>query len=154
MNDQIQFQSVQPENAPWDLLLLADPSEKNVKAYLEKGICYIAKIANEIVGEFVLLPKSQQVYELMNIAVLPEYQGQKIGKILLRSAISISQQRGATELELGTGNSSLSQLAFYQKAGFRIVGVIPNFFIDNYEEPIYENGIQCRDMIRLKLNLS
>ena len=41
----------------------------------------------------------------------------------------------------------------YQKAGFRITGVIPNFFKDNYDEEIIENGIPCRDMIRLTLEL-
>ncbi|RIO99278.1 GNAT family N-acetyltransferase, partial [Staphylococcus gallinarum] len=48
-----------------------------------------------------------------------------------------------------TGNSSIGQLAFYQKAGFRIVAVEMNYFVNNYEDPIYENGILCRDLIRL-----
>jgi hypothetical protein len=44
-------------------------------------------------------------------------------------------------------------LALYQKCGFRIVGVDLDFFIRHYPEKIYENGIQCRDMIRLSLDL-
>ena len=57
-------------------------------------------------------------------------------------------------VEVGTGNSSLDALAFYQRAGFRIVGVIPDFFVDNYPEPIVENGIRCIDMVRLRLTLT
>ncbi|MGX8177137.1 GNAT family N-acetyltransferase [Exiguobacterium artemiae] len=52
-------------------------------------------------------------------------------------------------IEIGTGNSSIGQLALYQKCGFRIVGVDLNFFLRHYEEDIIENGIRCTDMIRL-----
>lgn len=44
--------------------------------------------------------------------------------------------------------------ALYQKCGFRIVGIDRDFFTDHYPEPIYENGIWCRDMIRLSIHLS
>ena len=36
-----------------------------------------------------------------------------------------------------------------QKCGFRITGIDIDFFIRCYQEEIFENGIQCRDMIRL-----
>lgn len=56
-------------------------------------------------------------------------------------------------LVVGTGNSSFDQLALYQKCGFRMKGIIEDYFIEHYEEPIFENGIQCRDMIRLSLKI-
>jgi ribosomal protein S18 acetylase RimI-like enzyme len=56
-------------------------------------------------------------------------------------------------LEVGTGNSSIGQLALYQKCGFRITGIDYNYFIRHYDEPIFENGIPCRDMIRLAIDL-
>ena len=150
----IQFQAVKQNKVPWDLLLLAQPSLKNIQADLKHGLCHIAKIDSEIVGVFVIVQKVEQLWEIKNIAVATKYQGQKIGKAILAQAISVAQNLGAREIEVGTGNSSLNQLAFYQKAGFRIVGVIPNFFIENYDEPIYENGIHCRDLVRLKYKLT
>lgn len=57
------------------------------------------------------------------------------------------------ELMIGTGNSSINQLALYQKCGFRVIGVERDFFINNYDEPIFENGIQCVDMIRLSIEI-
>lgn len=54
---------------------------------------------------------------------------------------------------VGTGNSSLDQLAFYQKGGFRICGVDRDFFVQNYDQQIVENAIQCLDMIRLSMEL-
>ncbi|MGK7951654.1 MAG: GNAT family N-acetyltransferase [Xenococcaceae cyanobacterium] len=150
----IRFQEIKQNEVPWDLLLLAQPSLENIQTDLKQGLCHVAKIDSEIVGVFVIVQKSERLWEITNIAVAPKYQGQKIGKAILAHAISVAQNLGAREIEIGTGNSSLNQLAFYQKAGFRIVGVIPDFFTENYNEPIYENGIQCRDSIRLKYRLT
>ena len=150
----IQFQEIKPNEVPWDLLLLAQPSLEIIQADLKQGLCHVAKMGGEIVGVFVIVQKSEQLWEITNIAVAPQYQGQKIGKTILAQAILVAKNLGAIEIEVGTGNSSLNQFAFYQKAGFRIVGVIPDFFSENYDQPIYENGIQCRDLIRLKYQIS
>lgn len=54
---------------------------------------------------------------------------------------------------VGTANSSIGNLAFYQKVGFRITEVKKDFF-SKYPEPIFENGIQALDMIMFEKNLS
>jgi len=41
----------------------------------------------------------------------------------------------------------------YKKEGFEVFGVRKNYFVDNYPEPIYENGTQLKDMIMLKKEL-
>lgn len=140
-------------NPPYSLLLLADPSHQQIQTYLKTGIGYQAIIDDQVVGVYVLQLRSTGHYELMNIAVLEAHQGKGIGKTLLQHAIDYCRQKQAHTLEIGTGNSSLSQLAFYQKLGFRIVRVIPNFFVTHYDEPIFENGIQCRDMLILSMQL-
>lgn len=76
-----------------------------------------------------------------------------IGKQLVLHAIQTAKTRGYRTIEIGTGNSGIGQLALYQKCGFRIVGVDIDFFIRHYSEVIYENGIQCRDMVRLSQDL-
>lgn len=137
----------------WDLLLLADPSEVLVREYLADGKLYAASWDGVTVGIFVLLPIEDILWELKNIAVSPEWQGKGVGKVLLAEAISTARDLGAVCLEVGTGNSSISQFAYYQKAGFRLDRIAKNYFTLNYDEPIFENGIQCRDMVFLKMNL-
>lgn len=139
---------------PMDLLLLADPAEELVKAYLDKGQCYITKAGNKIIGVYVLVPLNNQTVELINIAVHEQHQGKGIGKELVLDAIEKSKELGYQKIEVGTGNSSINQLALYQKCGFRIVSVDKDFFKINYPEEIVENGIPCVDMIRLERILS
>lgn len=137
----------------WDLLLLADPSRSAIEEYLSDSRLYAADWDGVIVGVFVLLPVEDSLWELKNIAVAPEWQGKGGGKALLNHAVTKAKELGAETLEVGTGNSSLDQLAFYQKAGFRMDRIAKNYFTLNYDEPIFENGIECRDMVFLKMSL-
>ncbi|KTS81891.1 acetyltransferase [Paenibacillus jamilae] len=142
------------ENCPLELLLLADPSRQLVEEYLKRGQCCVAEIEHQIVGVYVLLPTRPETIEVVNIAVAEVMHGKGIGRQLVTHAIETARSQGYKTLEIGTGNSSIGQLALYQKCGFRIVGVDLDFFVrHNYLEEIYENGIQCRDMIRMSQDL-
>ncbi|MCR6110877.1 GNAT family N-acetyltransferase [Bacillus sp. A301a_S52] len=131
------------------LLMQADPSEANVKKHFEDGECYCMMQQHTTVGAYILVERDSATAEIVCISVSEEWQGRGIGKQLIAHAGELTTQRGYKSLEVGTGNSSIDQLAFYQKCGFRITGVETNFFLDHYVEPIYENGIQCMDMVRL-----
>ncbi|WP_404355047.1 GNAT family N-acetyltransferase [Cytobacillus firmus] len=141
------------EPPPMNLLLLADPSIEFIKDYVNRGETYFAEINGEVVGVYILLATRPGTCEIINIAVSDKYQGEGIGRKLLEHAIELAFQGGYKTLEIGTGNSSIGQLAFYQKCGFRITGVDRDFFVRHYKEDIIENGIHCRDMIRLSMDL-
>ncbi|HWO78263.1 MAG TPA: GNAT family N-acetyltransferase [Bacillus sp. (in: firmicutes)] len=141
------------EKPPMELLLLADPSEVIVQEYVNRGECFVAESEQEIFGVYVLIPTRPKTVELVNIAVAESYRGKGIGKQLVDSAIQKAKAGGFKTIEIGTGNSSIGQLVLYQKCGFRIIGVDLDFFLRHYPEEIYENGIHCRDMIRLSQDL-
>ncbi|UHA75750.1 GNAT family N-acetyltransferase [Paenibacillus sp. 481] len=141
------------ETPPMDLLLLADPSTRIVEGYLKRGQCFVAEGEGCIVAVHVLLPTRPDTIELVNVAVSERHQGKGVGKQVVRAAIEKAKQLGYATIEVGTGNSSTGQLALYQKCGFRIVGVDLDFFTRHYDEEIVENGIPCRDMIRLSQDL-
>ena len=148
------IRKLQPDEAPpMDLLLLADPSRKIIEAYLTRAECFVMENQNQLIGAYVLLPTRPETIELVNIAVQENFQNKGIGKQLIRHALERAKEQGFQMLEVGTGNSSIAQLAFYQKCGFRITGVDKDFFIEHYEEELMENGIPCRDMIRLSKSL-
>lgn len=141
------------EEIPYELLYLADPSKEAVTDYIGRGTLYSAYIDNKVVGAYVILMTRPLTLEIMNIAVEELHQRKGIGKVLINHAINTSKDLNAKVLEIGTGNSSIYQLAFYQKCGFRITGIDKDFFKKHYKETIIENGIECIDMIRLSMDL-
>ncbi len=134
------------------LLLEADPSEKQVRTYLASSHIYVAKQGDKDVGVCVIKPLENNSAELMNIAVCPHLQAGGIGRQLLEHVIEQSRQQGLKNLTLGTGTFGY-QLTFYQRAGFRVTSIDKDFFLIHYDEPIFENGIQHKDMLRLTLAL-
>ncbi|MBO6516771.1 MAG: GNAT family N-acetyltransferase [Bacteroidia bacterium] len=142
------------EEIPFDLLELADPSREQIELYLNTGTCYIAKSDSQVVGVLVLVQVGAGTVEIKNIAVKESEQGKGYGKALLQYSDKTSRELGFEKLLIGTGNSSLAQLALYQREGFEIDRVVKNFFVKNYAEPIFENGIQCKHMVILVKDLT
>ncbi|UOQ47673.1 GNAT family N-acetyltransferase [Gracilibacillus caseinilyticus] len=140
------------EVPPMELLVEADPSPHLVQEYLKNGECYVMEHNRKIIGVYVLVSAGDSAVELVNIAIADKYRGQGLGKQLVQDAIQRAYKAGYKSIEVGTGNSSINQLALYQKCGFRLAAIDKDFFIRNYQQKIYENGIICRDMIRLRLD--
>jgi len=136
---------------PKDLLLLSDPSEEVIAEYIDASIQFVARLDAVIVGALLLLKTRPGTMEIMNVSVYEEYQNKGIGRQLITKAIEFAKVSGMKSLEIGTGNPGVIQMMLYQKCGFRIVGVEPDYFRKNHEEKIFENGIECRDMIRMRL---
>ncbi len=137
--------------APMALLLLADPSERKVRAYLPAARCFAALQDGGIAGVCAVVPLGPGRHELMNIAVDPARQQRGIGARLLAHVIDTYRREGAERLEVGTGAFGY-QLAFYQRHGFRVFQVERDFFLRHYDEAIIEHGIQHRDMLRLAID--
>lgn len=148
----VDVQVVPADRAPMDLLLEADPSEEKVRAYLRHSTCYLARLNGAHVGVYVLRSLSDARIELMNIAVAPAHRRRGLGAMLLRHAIESAKRSGARRLELGTGTFG-HQLAFYQRAGFRVVAVEKDYFLKHYPSPLIEQGIQHKDRLWLELAL-
>ena len=151
MKNSLQIKETAPSEAPMDLLLQADPSLSKVQGYLKGSRCFTASLQGQCVGACIVQEISAGVHELMNISVRADNQKMGVGRRLLRHAIASVRDSNATRMEIGTGTFGY-QLAFYQREGFRVDAIDKNFFLLNYQEPIYENGIQLKDMLRLVLH--
>lgn len=130
-----------------DLLLLADEQEDMIDRYLSRGRMYILD-DDGIKCECVVTDEGNGVLEIKNIATVPEYQGKGYAKAMIDFVVN--KYKGQyTVVQVGTGDSPLT-IPFYEKCGFVYSHSLPNFFIDNYDHPISENGIQLVDMVYLK----
>jgi len=150
INPLITFRALgQNDQVPYELLLLADPSRKLVDEYLNHSEVYLATIHDDILGVIVLTPLSTVTMEIKNVAVRPDSQGQGIGSFLISQAIQICADRKIKSICIGTADSSRRQLALYQRLGFKVSVIWNEFFIENYPEPIFEDGVQAKDMVML-----
>ncbi|MBC2185723.1 GNAT family N-acetyltransferase [Listeria sp. FSL L7-0253] len=135
---------------PLHLLLEADPSEKQIATYFDKSHVIQLVHTTKIIGVVCLFPLNANQLEIMNIAVSAEHRNQGIGKQLLEKTLDYAIQNHFSKIIVKTGNSSIDQLAFYQKNGFRMQQIIPNYFVEHYPgQTIIENGIACLDQIML-----
>nr|WP_320113943.1 GNAT family N-acetyltransferase [uncultured Desulfuromonas sp.] len=146
------YTEIKPNEVPINLLLEADPSERIIRSYLDDSWCFVATLHGQIVGACIAKAIGTDVAEIFNISVYPEFQKRGIGSGLLRFSLQALAGKKIQRVELSTGTFGY-QLAYYQRAGFRVETVVKNYFLETYPEPIIENGIQLKDMLRLYITL-
>lgn len=130
-----------------ELLLLGDEQENMIDRYLERGAMYVLEDP-EPAGVCVVTDEGNGILELKNIAVSPAVQGRGYGRAMLK--FLQSRYRGQYRLlQAGTGDSPLT-VPFYEACGFRRSHVIPDFFTQHYDHPIFEAGVQLRDLVYLQ----
>ena len=134
-----------------DLLLLADEQENMIDKYLEIGDMF-ALYDDDLKSICVVISIDESTCELKNIATYKKYQGKGYSKALIKFISDFYKNNYQTML-VGTGEVP-TILSFYENCGFEKSHRIKNFFIDNYDLPMFEEGIQLIDMIYLKKNLN
>jgi aminoglycoside 6'-N-acetyltransferase I len=141
------------EKIPYDLLLLADPTQEAINKYIFNSTIYVLEQDNRIIGVYALQTVSRTAIEIKNIAIATAYQGRGMGKLLLRDAVLRAKEKGFKTIIVGTGDASTKQLCLYKEEGFEVFDFRKNYFVDNYSKPIYENDIQLKDMVMLRKEL-
>ncbi|MFY9590913.1 MAG: GNAT family N-acetyltransferase [Bacteroidales bacterium] len=129
-----------------DLLLLADEQESMIDKYLERGEMFVLN-DDGVKAECVVTKETDGIYEIKNIAVMPDFQRKGYGKRLID--FLFSYYTDCNVMLVGTGDVP-SSLSFYKKCGFVESHRIKNFFTDNYDHPMFEDGKQLVDMVYLK----
>ena len=133
-----------------DLLFLADEQEEMIEEYLSRGTMYVLE-DDGIKGECVVTDEGDGILEIKNIATIPEVHGKGYGRRLI-DFVEREYSGRFSILQVGTGDSPLT-IPFYEKCGFTRHHVIKDFFLENYDHPIFEEGVQLTDMIYLRKNL-
>ena len=126
-----------------NLLLEADPDENVVNKYINKSDMYIGIEDNKVVCVIVITEVDNDGCELKNIATLKEYRGRGYAKKLLEYVFKEYSMK-YKRMIVGT---SENMIPFYVLNGFtNYHHTVKNFFIDNYNEEIWDGDLHCIDM--------
>lgn len=135
-----------------DLLLLADEQEEMIDRYLERGDMFVLQDEHKkAIAVAVVTVEGDNVVELKNLAVLKEEQGKGYGKRMIEYVCKFYSEKYRM-LFVGTGDVDVT-VVFYKHCGFTYSHRVKNFFIENYDHPIYEDGVQLKDMVYLSRNI-
>lgn len=134
-----------------DLLLLADEQESMIRKYLDRGELF-ALYDPDLKTVCVVTQEDRKTREIKNIATYEGEQCKGYASAMIGYVMESSKGK-CDELILGTGDDE-KILSFYKKFGFGYSHTVKDFFVDNYDHEIFENGQQLRDMIYLKAKIS
>ena len=126
------------------LLLLGDEQENMILRYLYRGKMTALWQKEQVIGVSVVTQEEERLWELKNIAVLPEYQAMGYGRRLLEDWCRRLEGQGV--LQAGTGETPKT-MGFYIACGFQFSHRITDFFIHHYDHQIVEDGIVLNDMV-------
>lgn len=129
------------------LLLLADEQEDMIDRYLEEGTMFVLDEGG-VKAVCVVTDQGDGVLEIKNLATDPACQRRGYARMLIDYVTQAYKDQYSTLL-VGTGDSPLT-VPFYEKCGFVRSHILENFFIDNYDHPIFEAGVQLVHMVYLK----
>jgi ribosomal protein S18 acetylase RimI-like enzyme len=139
------------------LLLLADESLEQVRSYMQRGDLFaFVDRDGEAVGIVLTIADECGSVELKAVAVDATRQNLGIGRRMLAAVLDELRRRGVRRAIVGTANAGIAQLAYYQKAGFRLLRIERDFFSParGYPAVMEDNGIRLRDMVWMDLDLS
>lgn len=147
-NNYYYLKKIEDKKKNLDLLLLADPEEEAIDKYIND--CEIFEFYHKdiLIGQGAIKQLSSTIYEIKNFAIYEKFHNCGYGKILL-NLLYKKYLENFKNIEILVGTSEQG-VGFYKKCGFQFSHVIKDFFVTNYKQPIFENGIQCKDMFYLK----
>lgn len=131
-----------------DLLLLADEQESMIDKYLDRGKLF-ALYDDGLKSICVVTDEGNGSYEIQNLATYEQFQGKGYGKALVKHIFNF--YKGSTML-VGTGDVPWI-LSFYERCGFVLSHRIENYFLEHYDKPMFEEGVQLKDKVYLKADL-
>lgn len=131
-----------------EILLIGDEDVTMVNKYLEASTLFALYDNNILTSICAVMEIDSQTVEIKNLATYPQYRNQGYASALLNFVFDRYKENYKTVI-LGTGENEKT-LRFYKKRGFVEFDRVKNFFVDNYDRPIFEDGKQLKDMIYLK----
>lgn len=117
-----------PEAAQW--------SETALESLLGAGGEIRLMMRNGTITGFLVSRQAADEMEILNLAVLPEFRRNGLGRQLVEDALLIARRRGAKSAHLEVRSSNRLAIAFYRVCGFRASGRRESYYRDPVEDAL------------------
>jgi ribosomal protein S18 acetylase RimI-like enzyme len=145
-----------PARDAWIPLLELADEPVPLSRYLNDGDLYDEVDAAGVpLAAVLIITVSADEAELRAVAVSEAEQGHGRGTKIVEAVFERLRDDGVRHVIVGTASSGVRQLAFYQRLGFRLTHIEPDFFTAarGYPPGLDENGIPTRDMVWMRISL-
>jgi ribosomal protein S18 acetylase RimI-like enzyme len=123
---------------------------------IELGRVIVAHVDNDLVRHVQLISTGREGrVEIGSLAVAEPYRRRGVGRALLARALDICRAERASAVTLSTATADIGNLRFYQRCGFRPVGIVRDAFTPDvgYPPGLSAEGIPVRDAIQFEHRL-
>lgn len=127
--EQVVYIDEQCINNPWSKQDFEDLFQYMENHYL------VAECEGKIVG-FVGLIQFFESADITHIAVLPEYQGNRIGSALMKGLFVVAEKNEIETIHLEVRDSNTRARHMYEALGFESVHIRENYYINPCEDAI------------------
>lgn len=117
-----------PEAAQW--------SETALESLLGAGGEIRLATSNGATAGFLVSRQAADEMEILNLAVLPEFRRNGVGRQLVEDALLGARERGAKSAHLEVRSSNRLAIAFYGVCGFRESGRRESYYRDPVEDAL------------------
>jgi GNAT superfamily N-acetyltransferase len=100
---------------PYDIEVITNPKRKIIDP---GGFIYLAKTGDKIIGTAGIAKEGDRVFELIKMAVAPEFRGKGISKLLLERCLDKAKELKARKIFLYSNSQLTTAIALYKKYGF------------------------------------
>ncbi|PNH20692.1 ribosomal-protein-alanine N-acetyltransferase [Megasphaera hutchinsoni] len=114
---------------PWSKDVIKRELEDN-----EFALYYVLETADGLLGAYAGLWNVVGEGQITNIAVLPEFQGQGYGEMLVRILMEAAWDAGCETIFLEARSSNSVALALYRKLGYQTVSIRKAYYTDPIED--------------------
>lgn len=99
-----------------DLEILNHPRENVID---NGGFLFLLKEGDTIIGTAGIFKINNREYELIKMAVAPEYRGKQYGNMLMNKCIAKAKEMNASKLILFSNSQLQTAIRLYEKFGFK-----------------------------------
>ena len=90
------------------------------------GQIFFTLVGDEVAGTVAMIRMEDNSFELAKMAVVPKFQGRKLGDLLMRACIEFAEEMKASSIILESNTKQAAAISLYRKHGFVETPLDPN----------------------------